>query len=122
MTKLCKRILIVEDYVDLHDVYRTCVGRHHDYDIAISAKEAIALISSEEEYDHILCDYHLAGGSNGVEVYNWVRINRPQLLDEAFVFLCGAMDKVADFGVKILSKGDIRALQTLIDPSRHSNM
>jgi CheY-like chemotaxis protein len=122
MTKSRKRILVVEDYVDLHEVYRTYVGRHHEYDMAISAPEAISLISSEERYDHILCDYHLADGTNGTQVYDWVKGNRPELLEEAFVFLCGALDKVSDFGIRVLSKGDMRALQTLIDPSRHSKM
>jgi len=117
-----KRILLVEDYEDLYFVYQQYLGTNHHYEFATSAPRAIALISAGR-FDHILCDYHLAGKTNGREVYEWVAENRPDLLEHVFVFVCAALDKVDDLaGAKVIPKGDFRAMQLLVSPSEHSKM
>lgn len=45
------------------------------------ANVAIALLDEDAtHYTHILCDYDLANGTRGDQVYNWLTDSKPQML------------------------------------------
>lgn len=108
-----KKILIIEDQTNLREGYQILLGKEYSYSSAASATEAIALIAAGP-YDKITCDYHLLRGTTGVEVYEWIVANKPEILD-SFAFVCAALDKVRHLDALLIEKGDFRGLKAWVD-------
>jgi len=74
-----RRMLLIDDEVLVgRSVARSLRGRH-DLELACSKDEAAAILSEGRDYDLVLCDVMMPGGS-GVDVHGWVRRHRPELL------------------------------------------
>jgi CheY-like chemotaxis protein len=70
------RILHVEDDTDLHQVIRTMVGGHFDFELASSLREARELLALER-FDVIILDVGLPDGS-GWELLQEIRDRQPE--------------------------------------------
>ena len=70
------RILHVEDDTDLHQVIRTMVGAHFDFELASSLREARELLALER-FDVIILDVGLPDGS-GWELLQEIRDRQPE--------------------------------------------
>lgn len=80
--------------------------------LAQTYDEAVAHLAVNPELGLILCDYNLIGPKTGGDVLEWIKTNRPELV-EKFVFVSGndEVRKLHDrYIVKPCFPGDIRAL------------
>lgn len=82
-----RRILVVDDEVNLVRAYRRYLGRRHDVVVAYGGEEALAVLATDEDFDLILCDLMMPG-VDGVGVYERLRREQPHLLDR-IVFCSG---------------------------------
>jgi DNA-binding NtrC family response regulator len=79
------KILIAEDDPDLQVTYGRIFG---DYDLTIvdNAELAIETLIYCGEYDVVVSDFELAGGSTGAQIYSWAKTHKPAL---KFIFVTG---------------------------------
>lgn len=73
------RILIVDDEPLIRMLLRRMLGRQHEVEEAESGVDAVELIESGAEFDAILCDLMMPR-MTGIDVYDWLRDHRPELL------------------------------------------
>lgn len=83
-----KKLLIIEDDPILVRIY--CRFFKNDYIISTAAngKDAIALLESED-FDAVMSDQQLAGTLRGMDVKDWIKENKPELL-KRHVFVTGS--------------------------------
>ncbi|MCA9652424.1 MAG: hybrid sensor histidine kinase/response regulator [Myxococcales bacterium] len=72
------RLLVVDDEPEIRRGLQAMLRRFGQVDIAESAAEARGLLSSEIDYDLVLCDLMMPGES-GEELYGWIATTRPEL-------------------------------------------
>lgn len=89
--------LFIDDERFLLSACRRAFGRSVRTLVAQGGEEAIALLAETEDLDIILCDLIMPRVS-GIDVYGWVRANRPELLDR-FVIVTGGQhgERARDF-------------------------
>lgn len=93
------RILIVDDEPAVTGVLTQHLGREgFDCVVRSSAPDAISLLS-QENFDAIISDLHMPGGS-GIELLDYVRRHRSQT---AFILLTGETD--VETGVNAMKRG-----------------
>jgi two-component system, cell cycle sensor histidine kinase and response regulator CckA len=83
------RILVVDDEPAISRALRDGLGDAHDVVIAVSGREALALLLGDDpgHFDVILCDVMMPD-LDGVELYEALRAKRPELA-ERVVFVTG---------------------------------
>lgn len=101
-----RRILVLED----NAILRRAIGNilaDHQVTMATTAEEAAdACLGS---YDLVLSDVDLGAGGTGMEFYEWVETNRPDLVGR-FHFMTGGIPcrdlekKIRNTGVKVWDK------------------
>ncbi len=83
-------ILFIDDERYLLNAYQRAFGKRFDVICADGGEAAIAVLGEVGELDVVLCDLVMPR-VDGVEVYGWVRKNRPELLDR-FVIVTGGQN------------------------------
>lgn len=81
------RVLIVDDEGPIANLMREVLASDHDVLAATSAREALAIIDSQGDFDVIFCDLMMPE-MGGVELYRRVRLRSPGL-EEQIVFMTG---------------------------------
>jgi len=82
------RVLVVDDEPYLRDVHRRLLGKLGvEVLIAASGAEAQRLIRSEP-VDLVISDVKMPGELNGIMLFEWLAMERPQLA-ERFIFVTG---------------------------------
>lgn len=82
------RVLVVEDEVHLRNVMKRFLQQAHaQVSLAESVGEARAILA-DSEFDVILSDVKMPGGESGLDLFDWIVRERPQLAD-AFLFVTG---------------------------------
>lgn len=81
------RILIIDDEPLLGQTLRFAFQDRHDVDVAASGREALERLTTDADYDLVLCDLMMPDVS-GEHVYRAVRDRTPGLLPR-FVFMTG---------------------------------
>ena len=82
------RVLIVEDEVHLRNVMKRFLQQAHaQVSLADSVGEARAILA-ESEFDVILSDVKMPGGESGLDLFDWIMRERPQLAG-SFLFVTG---------------------------------
>lgn len=98
------KILIVEDNEQLHRMYRRQL-RDHDLQIVVNGLKALELLE-EGQYDLVISDGELEGPLTGVDIWEWVRAHRQDLLPK--FILCSGSIEIAKFaeskGIKFNGK------------------
>jgi CheY-like chemotaxis protein len=82
-----RRILAIDDEALLLKAYRRMLSDVHDVQTAVGAQEALRVLSSDREFDAVLCDLQMPDVS-GAELYATVRGRYPELA-ERFIFVTG---------------------------------
>jgi signal transduction histidine kinase/CheY-like chemotaxis protein len=100
------RVLVVDDEPRILRSYRHVLDAH-EVEVARSADDALAALSSDDDIDLILCDIAMPG-MNGIELFRRVRELHPHNADR-FVFVTGTFDDntrstVAELGTDMLEK------------------
>lgn len=80
------RVLVVDDEPAIGTTLRRLIGRGHDVTVVHCGREALARLA-DGDYDAIFCDVSMPDVT-GIEVFEWVRAQRPALA-ERFVFMTG---------------------------------
>jgi PAS domain S-box-containing protein len=81
------RILVVDDEVTLIRAYRRLLGRYHQVVATYGGQEALGILATDQKFDLILCDLMMPG-TDGVDVYEALQDNHPELL-QRLVFATG---------------------------------
>jgi len=81
-----RRILVIDDIKPIVNSIERAL-RGHEVHAASSGKEAVALLEKDSDFDIIFCDLMMSEMS-GIDVYRWVRDNRPGL-ERDIVFMTG---------------------------------
>ncbi len=81
-----RRILVIDDVEPVTKSVQRALRGHEVYRLH-SGREAIALLTADSDFDIIFCDI-LMGELSGIDVYRWVKENRPGL-ERNMVFMTG---------------------------------
>lgn len=81
------RILVVEDEPVVASLLERVLKSDHDVDMAADGFEALSLLTTDNDYDLVLCDLMMPN-LTGQELYSRVTRERPQLA-RRFVFMTG---------------------------------
>lgn len=81
------RILIVDDEPRLAQSMRLLLEPAHEVVTTTGGKEALALVSSGQRFDVVVCDLQMPG-MTGMDIYAWLREQVPELA-ERLVFMSG---------------------------------
>ncbi len=81
------RVLVVDDEVTIANALRDLLGAEHDVVATTSAREALAVLDAQDEFDVLFCDLMMPGMS-GIELYEKLRDDRPGL-ERRIVFMTG---------------------------------
>jgi PAS domain S-box-containing protein len=82
-----KRVLVVDDEVQLTSVLRRVLGRQHEVVSVHSGREALELLARDDGFDIVFCDL-MMGDLTGMDVYEVLSERQPELLSR-FVFMTG---------------------------------
>ena len=112
------RILVLDDEVEVGEAVRRTLGKEHDVDLATRGSQALELIG-KRDYDLMLCDL-LMPEMTGMEVYERVAEQRPELLGRIVIMTGGAfspgarsfLDRIAN--VRIEKPFDNQMLRQLV--------
>jgi two-component system NtrC family sensor kinase len=103
------RILLVDHDDSVLEAVATILrGRDHHVRSARDVQEAQALLE-KEDFDLVIADMHVSGGSNGIGLGEWLAQNRPSL-SRNLIWMCAAApsggegEKTAANGRPILRK------------------
>jgi signal transduction histidine kinase len=114
------RILVVDDEPRLAEAIRRMLAKEHDVTIASNAKEALELLRAvRPPFDIVLCDLYLPG-MTGMDLYDTLAQERPELLGRLVFMTGGAADPRAhDFTARIKNRLlekpiDIKAFRSMI--------
>ena len=81
-------VLVIEDEKFLLSYFQAALHRAGVKSVgATSGGEALALLE-RGEFAAVVSDLQLPGGAGGAEIFDWVRRNRPQLV-QRFLFITG---------------------------------
>jgi PAS domain S-box-containing protein len=83
------RVLVVDDEPALLRALRRELGREFSVTTAQSGEEALRLLSSNQSWEFVLCDFSMSPVS-GKDVYAWIEGHRPWLLDRLLFITGGA--------------------------------
>jgi PAS domain S-box-containing protein len=81
------RVLVVDDELPIANTLRELLSPEHDVVAATSAREALALLDQNGEFDVLFCDLMMPGMS-GMDLYERIRDERPGL-ERRIVFMTG---------------------------------
>jgi two-component system cell cycle sensor histidine kinase/response regulator CckA len=72
------RILVVDDEIELLNMYRRMLAPHHEVVVAESGKRGIEILTADDHFDVILCDIMMPE-IDGIGLYEFVRKQRAHL-------------------------------------------
>jgi len=84
-----RRMLLIDDEALVGRAVARALRDRHELDLATSKAEATRLLADGRDYDLVLCDVMMPGGS-GVDVHGWLTAHRPDLL-QRFVMMTGGV-------------------------------
>lgn len=87
--KVRGRVLIVDDDKFVRSVTARILSKEHDVVQAESGQKAITELTSDNNFDFIICDL-MMGDVSGVEFHEWLVTHEPRLAD-ALAFLTGGV-------------------------------
>ena len=82
-----RRVLLIDDEVHLAQGLQRALAPDHDVVLATSGREAKAILEGDDRFDVILCDLMMPDVT-GMEVFAYVKTDRPQLAPRV-VFMTG---------------------------------
>jgi nitrogen-specific signal transduction histidine kinase/CheY-like chemotaxis protein len=88
------RVLVIDDEPAIGLAVRRALAAEHDVVIAGSGRDAIAQLEQGEAFDAILCDLMMPEVT-GMDVYEWLRMQRPELLHRVLFLTGGAFTEVS---------------------------
>jgi len=113
------RVLLIDDEPELCRSIKRALSNEFEVVTAAGGEEAMALMARDAAFDVVICDVMMPS-TTGMDVYDWVRDNKPALLPQ-MVFITGGaigdraqrfVDEVDNF---VLDKPtDIRNLRRLL--------
>jgi CheY-like chemotaxis protein len=81
------RVLVVDDELPIANTMRELLGQEHDVVSTTGAREALAAVEVQPEFDVVFCDLMMPGMS-GIELYETLRAERPGF-ERRIVFMTG---------------------------------
>jgi PAS domain S-box-containing protein len=81
------RVLVVDDEQPIANTLRDLLGLEHDVTATTSAREALAAVDSNADFDVVFCDLMMPGMS-GIELYERLQAERPGF-ERRIVFMTG---------------------------------
>ncbi|MGM0575054.1 MAG: response regulator [Myxococcota bacterium] len=85
------RVLVVDDERAVARGIARVLGRLHDVEVVDSARDACTLLEEDDGFDVILTDL-LMPGFSGMDLYLWVKADRPHLLERVAFMTGGVLD------------------------------
>jgi PAS domain S-box-containing protein len=91
------RVLVVDDELPIANTLRDLLSSEHDVVATTSAREALAAVGANGEFDVVFCDLMMPGMS-GIDLYERLQLERPGL-ERRIVFMTGGAftTRAADF-------------------------
>ena len=113
------RVLVVDDEPSVRRILQRLLGKHHVVIAVESGEAARALVETDRDFDVILCDVMMSGGS-GMEFHRWLReVDEPLARRVVFMsggaFTPGARDYLGGIENRRIEKPfDMDKLRTLV--------
>jgi PAS domain S-box-containing protein len=98
-----RRILCIDDEVDMGDTFARMLGRHHEVTFETDGSRAIARVRAGERYDAIICDIMMPS-MNGMEFYRALRDLAPDLAERCGFVTGGTFTAAARAFVETLPR------------------
>jgi PAS domain S-box-containing protein len=99
-----RRVLCIDDEVDMGDTFMRMLGRHHEITFETDAHRALARLRAGERYDAIICDIMMPS-MNGMEFYRALRELAPALVERCGFVTGGTFTAAARAFAEALPRG-----------------
>lgn len=99
-------ILVVEDDKDLKKMYPRLIRKIFpaaEVSVVDNYHAAIGYLESHPDIGYVISDVNIIGQKTGIDVFEWVQANRPELVDK-YVFVTGGNPQVEQMHYRYLEK------------------